>query len=230
MTKKIIGLGITFILVFFAIGFAACELPDAGFAEYQAAAVSSLEEYVDALNEDDFNAENWTQIQNYLEDGIKAVNAATDRAEVRYARDAAKEAIGAVPSWDEFTFEYHIFRGIGQIMIVTDIKNTQQLNDYVATYYNHADHNAFFLVPYLEFLQENYTEDFFETHYILTFRLSGTSSCRFEVTEITANGIIYVTSRQGGLLDGIWRSFIIELPRAFILNSPRINFHGNLSL
>ena len=110
MAKKLIGLGITIVMLLSVAVFTACELPDTGFAEYQAAAVTALTEYVEALDKDDFNAENWARIEGYLEDGIAKINAAENRAAVRYARDAAKDAIGAVEKRPVPTSSFYTLR------------------------------------------------------------------------------------------------------------------------
>jgi len=56
-----------------------------------------LQDYADALCEDDYCEANWERIENYVADGKIAINAANTKPAVATARDEAKKNIGAVP-------------------------------------------------------------------------------------------------------------------------------------
>jgi len=99
MVKKIIGIGIAVLMMFAAVGFAGCNWENTALTEYRASAIVELQEYVEALDEKEYTAKDWTRITDYAKAGKEKINAASDKAGVRAARDAAKAEIGDVSTW-----------------------------------------------------------------------------------------------------------------------------------
>jgi len=103
MKKKLLALGVAFVMLFSVAAFAGanCELPNgndpcAELVVHREAAVVELGEFVNSLDEHDFCEANWTRIEDYFEGGVAGINAAADKAGVNYALAGAKARIGDV--------------------------------------------------------------------------------------------------------------------------------------
>ena len=91
MRKKIIAISIALTMMF-AIGLlGACEITsNPTLAEYRASAITVLQDYADALCEDDYCEANWERIKDYVDSGIDAINAASTKPAVDTALNTAK--------------------------------------------------------------------------------------------------------------------------------------------
>jgi len=73
-----------------------CECAEIELLEYKASAIIKLQEFFDALDEDDYTTDNWAVIQGLVTTGKAAIDTATDKAGVDTALTGDKEAIGEV--------------------------------------------------------------------------------------------------------------------------------------
>jgi len=93
MKKRIIGLLVVLAVTVFSLP--GCVRADE-FARHKAEAKAELEAYALGLGEANYTAENWAAIQDIVEEGKTAIDAAKDKADVDAAVTAAKEAMNAV--------------------------------------------------------------------------------------------------------------------------------------
>jgi hypothetical protein len=66
-------------------------------------------------------------------------------------------------------------------------------------------------------LRQNYTSEFFENHYLVSFGLiTSNTGVRFEITHIDQSGVIFVTRKEGFGGDAMGKiAFLLELPNSF---------------
>lgn len=90
--KKIISIGLAIMMV---LAFGACG-QDNEVAEYRTTAKRDLTIYVEGLNQGNYTSTNWILIEEYVEEGKAAIDAATDKLAIDAAVKAAKQSIDAI--------------------------------------------------------------------------------------------------------------------------------------
>ena len=163
--RKLMMLGTVFVMLFSFAAFSGCKDT---LEEYKANAIAELQEFVEALDEDDFCKENWERIESYVADGKIAINAAETKPAVANARDEAKKNIGAVPQSEnnEIVFEERVFGGHFF---------WESIGDLSAIIRSHNELTAFFeeytVVLWQDALSicEQYDVDFFESTALILF-------------------------------------------------------------
>jgi len=125
-------------------------------------------------------------------------------------------------------FEYHVFTvGIcnKQYRPSTIIKKELCLIPYINHWQEIDIYNNY--VEYINFLEINYLDAFFNTHYLVIIRISIHGSERLNPLEITNEGVIYINTTVGAGTAIIWEvNFLIEFPRYFRPYLLRVNHDG----
>ncbi|MCL2848404.1 MAG: hypothetical protein FWE13_06670 [Firmicutes bacterium] len=119
--REIMILGMAVVMLFFFVALAGCESVTSTSStttdtttcdttvttpvcplleEYMANTIKELEDFVNALDENDFASANWNTIQSRLTVSRNTINAAIDKEEVRTAFNTAKQQIETVPQRD----------------------------------------------------------------------------------------------------------------------------------
>jgi len=222
MARKIAGLVVA-LVVLLSIGLigAQCDITSTPtLEEYKASAITALQEYADALYEDDYCEVNWKRIEGYVEEGIEAINAAETKPAVRTARDNAKAAVGAVQKEDanmngiEFTegvfnwsFDGTNFDGTDRISAI--IRSSCELVSFFDSY-----KVAWFNAP----IWEHYGSSFFEDNALLLFFFQTSGANSFFVDTVRVNNdkmTLYIVNNIN--CDGVSNdvefiaSFIVEV-------------------
>jgi len=114
MIKRMIGLGMAFIMLFSILGFVGCDIvitttpttpvESPTLEEYREIAIQELRDYANGRGARNFSTANWLIIEGHLAGGVEAINIAEDKAGVRTAKDTAKQAIGAVDTLPQVPF------------------------------------------------------------------------------------------------------------------------------
>jgi len=222
--KKALIILLSVVLVSSVFAFAACDIdlnPTEDLTEYRNAAIAQLHSFVEELDRSDYTPVNWGRIEGYVTEGKAGINAAVNRAGVRTARDTVKERIGKVEQLGEWTgeFEYHSFimarntdliYELGEILKIKGVSCVELYLDYF------TEEDDSYINGNRESLRSNYTDDFFDTHYLIIIHFARGSACSFSVVNIIADGVIYINEISGPLPNSVLHSIVIELPRSFM--------------
>ncbi|MCL2556305.1 MAG: hypothetical protein FWE03_04745 [Firmicutes bacterium] len=210
--------------------------------EHRVNAIEDLKEFVSERGQENFTQENWILIQQYLIEGIGKINATIDKDAVDAAVDEVKYLISGVT----FIVNSHgLFGGMSFCDGVdfclyyelpkstyTVIKDVYQIEKIIYEFKSFLC-NTWVFDNLLNFLKDNYCENFFDNNYLVVVSIfGGIHGICYSLTNMTLDGKINI-SRFHHISDMIWHSnmynFIIEVPRFFSSETFEINIYNSSS-
>jgi len=232
--SKFICLIVALVLAFAVLG--ACNPgEDVVLAKYRTASVMQLQQYAEARGEGNFTPENWLILQEHVDAGILAVNAAESVEQVASARDAAIGAVGAVPSY--IRVRSHVFIiGLIPTQPPTALNNLYEFNQHFVRYNINIDRNTSVVnqelpvVNLREYLESNFDYPFFINNYMVVF-IPNYNLAWGKASRISGDGVIYYYA--GHTQTGMGRLlFLVEIPRSFAERefSIQAELYGGISL
>jgi len=228
--KMLITLGIAIMMLFAIAGLAACELNNPTLAEYQATAITALEDYATSKGQRNYTSENWLVLQCHVATGRTAINEAIDKAGVRFARDAAKAAVRTVERSSLFGFEAQICRVYTDREMHFDNPRIATINDVAelllwneeSLQYRNNEWQEFFAANLLVF-----EEGFFSNSQLILVEFWG-GDLDYEVLDINYySGTLVVNLEREPVCSKLDQT-LLAVNRLLILEIPRITTNFNI--